>query len=326
MHAAVATALDPRTDEPTVESAALIAYHWERAGAVWEAAQWQRRAARALTGSDTREAVARLRRVLELLGDAPESAAALRLVIQVHDDLLRFGRMGGITHEEGERLFAHARTLAERSGNRALLTRLLATFGESLFFAGGGADALGYLREANALARDVDDATVRLSVTMDNAQIAFWGGRLREELSPTAKRAFCSCNTATPARTRCRSGCGVKRSSSRSAASRCRSWDDDAEAPPSSNVQCASPMRTARSRHAASHASSVAWRRSAPAIPNTRFPGRMRRWSSPCAPAIRSLRTSRRPAWDRRTRCPDAQLKRLRSSRRLSMMPDGAPR
>ena len=97
-------------------------------------------------------AVARLRRVLELLGDPPESAAALRLVIQVHDDLLRFGRMGGITHEEGERLFAHARTLAERSGDRALLTRLLATFGESLFFAGGGADALGYLREANALA------------------------------------------------------------------------------------------------------------------------------------------------------------------------------
>jgi class 3 adenylate cyclase/tetratricopeptide (TPR) repeat protein len=187
LHAAVAAALDPRTDEPTVERAALIAYHWEHAGAVWEAAQWQRRAARALTGSDTREAVARLRRVLELLGDAPESAAATRLVIQVHDDLLRFGRMGGITRADAERLFATARALAERSDNRALLTRLLATFGESQFFAGGGADALSYLREANALARDVDDATVRLSVTLDNAQTAFWGGRLREALAYTER-------------------------------------------------------------------------------------------------------------------------------------------
>jgi adenylate cyclase len=182
LHAAVAAALDPRTDEPTVERAALIAYHWERAGQVWEAAQWQRRAARALTGSDTREAVARLRRVLELLGDAPESPAALRLVIQVHDDLLRFGRLGGISRPEAEQLFANARALAERSGDRALLTRLLATFGESLFFAGGGADALSYLREANALAREVDDATVQLSVRLDNAQTAFWSGRLREAL------------------------------------------------------------------------------------------------------------------------------------------------
>src|SRR5262249_19679305 len=127
LHGAVAAALDPQTAQPSAERAVLIAYHWEKAGAVWEAAVWHRRAAGALAGADTHEAVARLRRVLALLGDAPESPEAVRLLIQAHDDLVRFGRLGGVTREEAERLFTTARALAERTGNRALLTRLLAT-------------------------------------------------------------------------------------------------------------------------------------------------------------------------------------------------------
>jgi adenylate cyclase len=183
LHAAVANALDPHTEEPTAERAMLLAYHWEKAGAAAQAAQWHRRAARALMGSDTHEAIARLRRVLELLGDAPEAPEAIALVLHAHDDLLRVGRMGGIFRAEGERLFAAARALAERSGQRALLTRLVSTFGDFLIFSGALADGQAYMHEANVLARGVEDAAVQLAVTMDNAQTAFWAGRLREGLA-----------------------------------------------------------------------------------------------------------------------------------------------
>src|SRR5215468_6823017 len=65
LHAAAARALVATGGESS-ERAALIAYHWEKAGAAWEAAQWQHRTARVLIGTDTREGLARLRHVLAL--------------------------------------------------------------------------------------------------------------------------------------------------------------------------------------------------------------------------------------------------------------------
>jgi class 3 adenylate cyclase len=182
LHAAVAGALAPSTDAPSGERAVLVAYHWEKAGAAWEAAQWQQRAARALMGTDSQEAQARLRRVLTLLDDVPESAAAIALALQTYDDLLRAGTLGGLTRAGAEQLFASGCALAERAGNRSALTRLFSTFGELLYFSGHGADAQRYLGEAAALARDVDDDALQLTVLVDKAQTAFWAGRLREVL------------------------------------------------------------------------------------------------------------------------------------------------
>ncbi len=182
LHEAVARALEREAGEVSGEQAALIAYHWERAGVAWEAAQWQHRAARALVGTDTREALARLRRVLALLGEAPQSPEAVTLALETHDDLLRAGTHAGLPTDEAEILFAAGRVLAERTGNRALLARLLSTFSDFLMFAGQSAEAQVRLREANALAHEVDDDALRLGVALDNGQTAFWAGRLHEAL------------------------------------------------------------------------------------------------------------------------------------------------
>lgn len=48
--------------------------------------------------------------------------------------------------------------------------------------AGQSAEAQARLREANALALEVDDDAVQLGVALDNAQPAFWAGRLRAAL------------------------------------------------------------------------------------------------------------------------------------------------
>jgi len=126
--------------------------------------------------------MARLRRVLALLEQTPRSAAADALALQTREDLLRVGSLGGLSHQEAETVFAAARPLAERIGDRPRLARLLSTFGDFLFFAGHSAAARVHLDEANALARDVDDAAVQLSVAMDNMQTANWAGRLYQAL------------------------------------------------------------------------------------------------------------------------------------------------
>ena len=182
LHAAAARALVAAGGQSS-ERAALIAYHWERAGEVWEAAQWQRRTARALVGTDTREALARLRHVLALLDTLPESPSVVTLLLETDDDLIRMGSLSGMSLEESERLFAMGRALAERTGSPALLLRLLSTFSEFLMMRGQSADAQAHLAEASALAAGIDDNIAQLGVAIDQAQAAFWAGHLREALT-----------------------------------------------------------------------------------------------------------------------------------------------
>src|SRR5262249_58257954 len=104
LHAAAARALVATGGESS-ERAALIAYHWEKAGAAWEAAQWQHRTARVLIGTDTREGLARLRHVRALLQTLPESPQVATVLLETHDDLIRIGALPGVTVDGGEHLF-----------------------------------------------------------------------------------------------------------------------------------------------------------------------------------------------------------------------------
>jgi class 3 adenylate cyclase/tetratricopeptide (TPR) repeat protein len=182
-HAAVARALIADLPATSAERAALIAYHWEKAGEMWEAARWQHRTARVLAGTDTREALARLRRVLALLKSGPESAESTTLMLDTYDDLLRVGTLVGLGLDDGMALFADARALAERTGNRAAVVRLLSNVSDFLMIAGQGSAAHTRLQEANALAGEIDDAAVQLNMAIDNAQTSFWSGHLRAALA-----------------------------------------------------------------------------------------------------------------------------------------------
>jgi len=182
LHAAVARAL-VAADAASNERAALIAYHWEKGGAAWDAAQWQHRTARGLVGTDTREAVDRLRQVLRLLETLPQSPPVITLALETQNDLIRIGTLAGRAREEAERLFTAGRAVAERTDNRALLLRLLSTYGEFLMMRGQSAEAQARLAEASALAADIDDDLAQIGAAIDRAQSVFWTGRLRETLT-----------------------------------------------------------------------------------------------------------------------------------------------
>jgi class 3 adenylate cyclase/tetratricopeptide (TPR) repeat protein len=194
LHGAVASALVDEAQDaegsgngcvaaPTsAERAALTAYHWERGGVPLEAARWHHHTARALSGSAINEAVDRLRRVESLLAPLPPEGEVAVLRVRSVDDLLRLGISAAVSLAEAEQLFTTARALAERGPDRAQLAQLLSTYGDFLMMRGSIAASDDYLREAGALAHDVDDPPMRLNLVLDRAQNDFWAGRLREAL------------------------------------------------------------------------------------------------------------------------------------------------
>ena len=217
LHRAVARALVARAGESaSADAAALIAYHWETAGAVVEAALWHHRVARALAGTATSEAMNRLRRSAALLATAPESDEVTRAALRTAEDLLRLGNTADLELEEGDAIFAASRALAERSGRREALVQLLTAFADYQMLRGRRAAAEACLREASALAAT---STIRRCASASQSTAprppSGRGGRARRS-SISPKRSRCSRRAIpTPAS---RLACGAPRSSTRCAA------------------------------------------------------------------------------------------------------------
>jgi hypothetical protein len=182
MHQAVARALVARAGESaSADAAALIAYHWETAGAVVEGGALASPRRRALAGTASSEAMNRLRRSAALLATAPERRVT-RAALRTAEDLLRLGNAADLEPEEGDAIFAASRALAERSGRRDALVQLLTAFADYQMLRGRHAAAEACLREASTLASDMTDPTMRLGIALDRAQTAFWAGRPNETL------------------------------------------------------------------------------------------------------------------------------------------------
>ncbi|MGH7746660.1 MAG: ATP-binding protein, partial [Candidatus Dormibacteria bacterium] len=120
LHAAVAEALIELDTDRLEEEAAVIAWHWERAGRRLEAARWSVRAAEFALRSDVGEALRRWRSALDLLEGAEEGPESLELGVNALIHSIRYSARTGIEAQEADRLVARAMALAERLGNRGL--------------------------------------------------------------------------------------------------------------------------------------------------------------------------------------------------------------
>ena len=75
----MARALEAASADRLGERAALLAYHWERGGEAWAAAQWHQRAAQWVGARDRRETVRHWQQVRALLAGMPESPEVVGL-------------------------------------------------------------------------------------------------------------------------------------------------------------------------------------------------------------------------------------------------------
>ncbi|MGH8972673.1 MAG: ATP-binding protein [Acidimicrobiia bacterium] len=149
LHAGVAEALHEQQPDRLDELAAVLAWHWERAGRHHEAARWNLRAGGWALRSDLSEARRRWRAAVDLLAMAEDSPESHELGLRARIRLLQFGARAGIDPDEAERLEKEGRALAERVGDTWLLGALAFASGSVRFFRGDLKGGLaGYVEAA----------------------------------------------------------------------------------------------------------------------------------------------------------------------------------
>jgi len=164
------------------ERAALIAHHFEGAGATLEAARWTRRAAEWVASSDLAEAHRRWRQLRALLATAPDTPDTAELTITACMHILNLGIRMGITEEEADAVFAQGKAVAERCGDRQALGRLLTNYGMVRGSGGDIAAALTNIAAATRLAEESEDIALRVALLLTTVVWELHSGELHSAL------------------------------------------------------------------------------------------------------------------------------------------------
>jgi adenylate cyclase len=192
IHGAVGTALEQHEADRLDELAAVLAWHWERAGRHVESARWSVRAGSWAVRSDLAEAQRRWRTALRLLADVDETPESFELGVRARMRLLWVGARTGIEPEEAERLYAEGRNQAERLGDLGVLVVVVSVAGTVRFFAGDPEGALVRYVEAARLAEQASEPAL-VAVASLGVSCAFaYVGPLDEGLA-WADRGILSC-------------------------------------------------------------------------------------------------------------------------------------
>jgi class 3 adenylate cyclase/tetratricopeptide (TPR) repeat protein len=164
LHAAVARALVEHDPDGFDERAAVLAWHWERAGHKLEAARWNVRAGTWALRSDIAEARRRWRATIDLLKGIDEGAEGMELSVRAHIRLLQFGARTGIATDEAERLYTEGRALAERLGDPGLRGMIVMASAAARHWRGDTTGAWVQASEAAQLGDVVDDPDVKVAL------------------------------------------------------------------------------------------------------------------------------------------------------------------
>jgi class 3 adenylate cyclase/tetratricopeptide (TPR) repeat protein len=183
VHAAVARTIATLYPERLDQRAAELAYHWEAAGEVLEAARWHRRAAEWTAVSDAREALRHWQRVRKLLEPLPAAAATCELGLRARTGILNLGWRLGIDETEARALLAEGRALAGRTREPHLLVRLIVAYGGIRLWDGGLDEALECSQEAARLADEADETGSWLAARIVVSYAYCLRGWLREALT-----------------------------------------------------------------------------------------------------------------------------------------------
>lgn len=164
LHAAVAKALLEHDPARSGERAAVLAWHWERAGQKLEAARWNVRAGSWAVRTDITEARRRWQVAINLLMEVDEGAESLELNVRAHIRLLQFGARTGIATDEADRLYTDGRALAEQLGDPGLQGMILMASAAARHWSGDIAGAWAVAWEASQLADISDDPEVKVAL------------------------------------------------------------------------------------------------------------------------------------------------------------------
>jgi adenylate cyclase len=192
LHTAVAEALEAQNGDRLDELAAVVAWHWERAGRRLEAARWNMRAGSWALRRDLADARRRWQATLDQLAMVEESHDSLELGVRARIRLMQFGARTGIDPTEAEQLYTQARALVERLGDPGLLAGLVMISGSPMFMAGDLRGACARYAEGCRLLEALPEPGPRAAAGMAIALISAYTGPLPEGVEG-AERALKIC-------------------------------------------------------------------------------------------------------------------------------------
>ncbi len=179
LHARAAQALASAVEERLDESAALIAHHWEESGEPRPAAEWHRRAAQWVRGSDPIQCIWHWQRVIAHARALPDDEFARGLLLEAGATTLTMGAWRlGMPSEEVAAISAEVRPIAEARGDREALCEVLIGEASSVGIVQG--DIATYYRLGQEIAEYDDESLavpVRLNIHIARAYSAFCYGR-----------------------------------------------------------------------------------------------------------------------------------------------------
>lgn len=183
LHAEVARAMEAFYESMGDEFAGLIAFHYEAAGLVLEAARSLGRAAVWISGTDTAQALRHWQHVRELLLDQPEEPEIGVLRSRASTQIALLGWREGIPVEQIKPLLDEALVWARRHDER-MVPMLLFLEGRNHIASGGSADFyIECMRQALHIAEGADPTGRRAILNTALSQAYGWAGLLREALA-----------------------------------------------------------------------------------------------------------------------------------------------
>jgi class 3 adenylate cyclase len=162
LHAVVARAIEAAGGDLD-EQAALLAHHFEAAGEAQPAAQWHRRAAEWIAGSNAVQATQHWQRVRVLADAIDDAALASELGGRARVMILEYAWRSGISEQEADETLREGETWARRQSDPCALAYLYNAYAIAI------ALGLGQL----ARARELCEAGLRRAQSAGNEPLAF---------------------------------------------------------------------------------------------------------------------------------------------------------
>jgi class 3 adenylate cyclase/tetratricopeptide (TPR) repeat protein len=181
-HSKVAQAIESLFKDNAEERASLLAYHLEQAGETLKAAQQNMRAAIWVGANDPRQALRSWKKVRELLLDQPPSQLVNYSKMAACGQIVNFGWRDGIRAEDALVYFEEAKQLALGLGDMRANALIHAAYGRILANGGSADEYVEKIREAKAIADQVNDPSVQITLKAVLCHALWLSGHMTEAL------------------------------------------------------------------------------------------------------------------------------------------------
>jgi class 3 adenylate cyclase/tetratricopeptide (TPR) repeat protein len=183
LHASVANAMQDFYKDRVDEFSGLLAYHYEAAGQLLEAANYAARAAMWVGSTNSAQAIKHWQKVRSLLQKQPRSHANDALRIMASGQLAWLGWREGLTADEAKPFIDEALAWSRETDNK-MIPLLLFVDGRITVTSGGPADAyVERVKEALSLLNEAKDVGRIATLNASLSQAYGWAGMLNEALA-----------------------------------------------------------------------------------------------------------------------------------------------